>query len=170
MNLKGFGAVLIIAGSTSVGFSIARTSRREARILQNLIRAVIYMTSMLQYNLAPLPELCRQAGHHTTGSVQEILLNLARELDWQLSPDVKSCMYEAVRKSRPIPDRIKRHFLHLGSSLGQFDVPGQIRELESIQKNCEQDLLIMKSNLETRIRSYQTLGICSGAALAILFI
>lgn len=170
MNIRGIGAVLILVGCAGVGFSIACTARREVQLLQNLIRALTYMSNMLQYQLMPLPELCRDTAQHTGGTVQEILYNLSRELDWQISPDAKSCMYEAIQKSSPLPIKLKQHFLHLGTTLGQFDIPGQVKELEVIQENCTQDLQNLKNNLPVRTKSYQTLGICSGAAIVILFL
>jgi len=170
ISIKGIGAILIVSGCSGVGFSIALNSRREVRLLKELIRAITYMENALQYNLCPLPELCRQAANAVSGTVQEVFTNLSRELDWQIAPDAYSCMCEALSKSHTLPPRLKPYFLRLGRSLGQFDIPGQIRELEGIQTSCEQELHILSTNQSSRLRSYQTLGICIGIVLAILFI
>ena len=170
MNIKWLGAIMIIAGCSGAGFSIAYTYRTDQKILLNIIRAISYMENALLYNLTPLPDLCRQAGRETSGIVQDIFLNLARELDWQIAPDAHSCMYEALAKSHTLTPKIRRYFLQLGASLGRFDVTGQVRELEAIRNSCEKELTMLDNNLENRIRSYKTLGICTGMALAILFI
>lgn len=170
MSIKGMGMVFIIAGCSSVGFSIASASRWELRLLQSLIRAITCMENQLQYNLSPLPELCRQAGKDVSGPIREVLLNLSRELDWQIAPDAYSCMHEALSKSRRLPARVHTHLLQLGRSLGRFDLSGQLRELEGIRESCREDIMKLTNNQENRLRSYQTLGICAGTALAILLV
>lgn len=168
MNLKGIGAILLISGCSGAGFSIAFASRREVKHLQDLVRAISYMENELQYSLRPLPELCRQAGKDSSGTVREILLNLARELDWQSAPDVYACMCEALAKSQRHSAKVHHYFLLLGGSLGRFDLNGQLRDLESIRLSCEEESRKLNENQDTRLRSYRTLGICTGAALAIL--
>lgn len=169
MNYKWIGAVLIIVGCGGFGFSIASSHKREEKILRQLLQALQYMESELQYRLTPLPELCRQVGKETSGILRDIFLNLARELDWQVSPDVCSCMSAAMKKSRDIPTSLRRLLLQLGHTLGRFDLPGQLRGLQSVRANCEEELKKLGKDRDVRLRSYQTLGLCAGAALAILF-
>lgn len=170
MSSKWIGALLIIAGCGGCGFSAAAASRRQTHMLQELLRAVRLMECELQFKLTALPDLCRQAGKDTSGAVREVFINLARELDWQAEPDVRSCMAEAVEKSRVLPKRIRHLFLQLGGSLGRFDLSGQLKELEHIRATCQQELQEAVQDQENRLRSYRTLGICAGAALAIIFL
>lgn len=170
MSSKWIGAIFIIVGCGGCGFSAAAASRRETRMLQGLLRAVRLMECELQYKLSPLPDLCRQAGQDTFGTVREVFVNLARELDWQTESDVRSCMAEAIEKSRTMPRRIRSLFLQLGASLGRFDLSGQLKELERLRASCEMELQTLTNHQETRLRSYQTLGLCAGTALAILFL
>lgn len=169
MNYKWIGAVLVIAGCGGFGFSLACGHRRQEQLLRQLVRTLQYMEWELQYRLTPLPELCRQAGKETGGVLRDILLSLARELDWQVSPDAYSCMAAALKQSRDLPKNTRRLLLQLGRSLGRFDLQGQLQGLEAVQKACEGELAAMGKNREVRLRSYQTLGLCAGAALAILF-
>lgn len=169
MQSKWIGALLIIAGCGGFGFSLAAGHRRQERLLKQLIQSLQWMQWQLQYRLTPLPELCRQAGKEATGIPREILLNLARELDWQVSPDAYSCMTAALKQSRDLPRNIRRLFLQLGRSLGRFDLEGQLQGLEAVRRGCETELAAMNQNRDVRLRSYQTLGLCAGAALAILF-
>lgn len=170
MSIKGIGAILIIAGCSGFGISLASASRREVRLLQSLIEAITHMENELQYSLSPLPDLCRQTGHSVSGAIRDVFLNLARELDWQVSPDVQICMHEALARSPRLPSSVHQRFLQLGSTLGRFDLSGQIKELEAIQLSCQQTLLSLSQNQDSRLRSLQTLGICTGAALAILLV
>ena len=58
----------------------------------------------------------------------------------------------------------------LGASLGRFDLQGQLQGIESVRAQCRKDLAELEDNRDQRLRSYQTLGLCAGCALAILFL
>ena len=170
MSYRWFGAALVIAGCGGFGFSIASGYKREEGILRQLLRVLNYMEWELQYRLTPLPELCRQAGKETRGTLREVFFNLARELEWQTSPDAASCMTAALKRSHELPRRIRGIMKQLGHTLGRFDLPGQKQGLEEVKEACRMDLEALGKNRETRLRSYWTLGLCAGAALAILFL
>lgn len=170
MNFKLIGAVLIILGCGGFGFLLAAGHRREERTLRQLIGALDYMECELQYRLTPLPELCRQAARESGGTIHSVLLALAGELEAQVSPDVESCMNGALSRIPDIPKSSRMCLRKLGQSLGRFDLPGQLKGLESIRAVCRRELERLSQNRDVRLRSYQTLGLCAGAALAILFL
>ena len=170
MTMKWIGAILVICGCGGLGFSIAAASRREETALRQLIGALDFMVCELQYHLTPLPELCRQAGRENRGAVYRVLCALAHELDCQISPDVQSCMHAALVSCPEVPKRVRQAFEIMGTSLGRFDMEGQVKGLESVRGFCRRELEGLSQNRESRLRSYQTLGLCAGAALAILFV
>lgn len=170
MNYKWIGAMLIISGCAMVGFSMAAGFRREEKLLRQMIGALDYMACELQYRLTPLPDLCRMAGTENTGCIREILTNLASELESQNLPDVESCMCAAIASVKDIPKRVREAFCIMGLSMGRFDMEGQMKGLEAVRSHCRRELDGMASGRENRLRSYQTLGICAGAALAILLV
>lgn len=170
MNSKWIGAICIIVGCGGCGLSAANAGRRETRMLRELLRAIQLMECELQYNLTPLPDLCRQAGMNSSGTVREVFANLARELDWQTEPDARSCMAQALEKSHTMTRRLRQLFLQLGDSLGRFDFSGQMKELQHLHAACEAELHNTTYHQESRLRTYQTLGFCAGIALAILFL
>ena len=47
---------------------------------------------------------------------------------------------------------------------------GQLLGLEEQRRRCNAELEKLNAGKEDRLRSYQTLGLCAGAALVILFI
>lgn len=170
MNYKWIGAVLVMLSCGGFGFSMAAAHKKSERMLRQLIAALNFMECELQYRLTPLPELCRQAGKEGKAAVREVFMYLAAELEQQISPDVSSCMSAALANVQEIPRNIRNLFRELGHSLGHFDLPGQIKGLESVRINCRRELEELEKNRDVRLRSYQTLGLCAGAALAILFI
>lgn len=170
MNVKIFGAILVILACGGMGFSIAAAYRMEEKALQQFISALEYMSCDLQYRMTSLPELCRQTSSQVKGMVGEVLMRLANELDRQISPDAESCMHAAVQAVPHLPDSVRDNFLMLGQTLGRFHLTGQLSGLESVQQLCRRDLEGLRANRDVRIRSYETLGICAGVALVIIFI
>jgi len=168
--VKWIGAVLVLAGCGYFGFHIAAVSVAEERALRKLIGILDYMSSELQYRLTPLPDLCRQAAGETSGKLAKLLLAFSDELESQIAPDVKSCMNAAIFRCPGLPEMTRKCFIQLGSSMGRFDLPGQIQALEAVRTACRKHLTDLESGRDVRLRSYQTLGLCAGAALVILFV
>lgn len=170
MNYKWIGAVLVFLGCGGLGFSMAAGYKREEGMLRQLINALNYMECELQYRLTPLPELCVQAGKESKGAVRDTLLRFSAELNGQIAPDPSSCMHAALMMDANLPNPIREIFRELGSTLGRFDLPGQLKGLESVRASCRRELEVLSQNRDARLRSYQTLGLCAGAALVILFV
>lgn len=170
MVLKGIGTICIVLGCGGFGFSMANAHRREEAGLRQLLQVLDLMESELQYRLTPLPELLGIVQRDTTGPIRQILRLLRRELEAQVSPDAKSCMEAALVEGPGLPDSISGALRCLGMSLGRFDLPGQLQGLHHTRQECSRALEQLCRNRDNRLRSYQTLGLCAGAALAILLL
>lgn len=170
MSLKLLGAVLVIAGCGGLGFKIAAQHLREEKNLRELISVLDFMECELQYRQTPLPELCRQAAGECKSILRDVFWDLSRELDDQIAPDVESCVHAALAKTKTIPDITLQMMELLGRNLGRFDIDGQLKGLDAVRQECRRLLDSLTKNKDIRLRSYQTLGLCAGAALAILFI
>ena len=170
MNGKIIGAVLVIFGCGSFGFRVCANVKREELALRQLITTLDYMQCELQFRMTPMPDLCRQAGYQQKNRIGTFFCLLADELDCHISPDVSTCVSRVLMQIPTLPERCRRALKLLGTSLGRFDVHGQIQGMESVRCFCRSELESMSVNRNERLRSYQTLGICTGAALAILFV
>lgn len=170
MIFKWIGALLVIVGCGGAGVAMAAAYRREERELRRLTAGLDYIACELQYHLTPLPDLCRQAGSEIGGAAGKGLVSLSTELESMVHPDVESSMVDALCHCPEISGRVKEAFLLLGCCLGRFDTEGQLQGLSAVRDHCRRELETMSSGKENRLRSFQTLGICAGAALAILFI
>ena len=168
MYIRLTGMVLIVAGCGGYGVMLARNHRREVRALHQLVSLTEQMVSELEYSLSPLPELCRFAAKQGNGSVQSFFLTLAETLESQVSPDVAYCTDVALNKNRSLPKSAQEQLRSLGQTLGRFDLTGQITSLQRCKQACLSQLEILEHQQSQRLRSYQTLGFCCGAALAIL--
>lgn len=170
MDCKWIGALLIIAGCGAFGLGLCARHRMEEETLLKLIRALDYMACELQFRMTPLPDLCRMAGGESGGIVKEVLSRLAIELDAAEDSEVSGCLSRVLHGMGDIPKRTEEKLRLLGNSLGRFDLEGQKSGLDAVRSACRRDLEELNRNRDSRLRSYQTLALCTGAALAILLI
>ena len=169
MNLKWIGTIVIVMACGSFGFKLAASNHQQVRELRELQSILDLMTCELRYRLTPLPELCLIAASSSKGNVSKLFRTLHSELDGQISPDACCCMNAAVAHSS-LTQTTMQYLRDLGRSLGRFDLDGQLQEIQAIKENIAQVLDKLTKDQDVRLRSYQTLGLCVGAALAILLL
>lgn len=170
MNIRWIGAALVVLGCGGFGFSLAAAYRKETDMIRQLISALTYMESELSYRLTPLPELCRSTAKQCSGVLRKVFLNLAREMEGQICPDAACCMGVVMSGDLFLPSSVRSILHSLGKTLGCFDLSGQLAGFRCCKADGEQALADMHQNRDTRLRSYRVLGLCAGAALAIILL
>lgn len=168
--LKIFGVILVIISCGAVGFRMADNHKREEKYLRQFVRVLDFISCELQYRLTPLPTLCIQVAHAFPTKIGMIFACLEQEMQKQILPDMDRCMDAALEKVQDLPPICKKCLSLLGASVGRFDIDGQLKGLESVRYECGRHLEDLARNRDTRIRGYQTLGLCAGAAIAILLV
>lgn len=168
--MKLFGSLLIIFGCFSVGLYAALNHKRQLFALKKLLFLLDYMCCELRYKLAPLPEIFRNTANQANGYYRTFFLDLANELDMQIIPDAQSCLTVVLQKHETIPACVKECLTELGRTLGAFDLNGQLEGYAHTRAVCKEKLTALEEGKEGRMRTYQTLGLCGGVALAVLLI
>lgn len=170
MQIQWIGAVLIVAGCGGVGLSMVIFDKREIDAIRGLLDAFAFMRNELSYRVAPLPELCRKAADACKGAVRRFLLQLSTELEDQMAPDVACCVMAALSKCSDIPEKTRALLGRLEISLGHFGLEEQLSGLDALLAEGETLRQQLERNRPQRLRGYQTLALCAGAAVAILFL
>ena len=170
MSYKLIGVVCVIAACGGTGFMMAGQYISQIRMLADMIIVLDYMQSEIQYRCTPLTPLCRQAAEQISGKIQQIFQVLADELERQIAPSVEICMTNTINKLGVHQCVIREILTSLSCNLGKFDVLGQVRALENTRNLCSEKLKELQMQRQSRVRSYQTLGLCAGAAIAILLV
>ncbi len=170
MIIKYIGVILVIASCGGFGWMVAAAYRKEISTLRQMISALDYMECELRYNMTPLPQLCRQTAAQSKGVIRKLFYELCLELENQMAPDVAQCVNAVIMNCKDIPKESSAIFTLLGSTLGRFDAAGQLRGLETARQEAGRRLEELSKNQTERTRSYKTLALCAGAAVAILLI
>ena len=170
MNYRVFGAVCVIIACGGWGFLAAAQHMQKISLLRQLCAVMDQMECELRFRNLSLPRLIRQAGEQTAGKLHRFLNLLSEELEAQIRPNAQCCMVAALEKSREMPELVYKILYDLGTSLGKYDLQGQLMGLEAARSECSKALSTLENECKLRTRSYQTLGLCAGAAIVILFI
>ena len=139
-------------------------------MLFQLIHTLEIMESELQYRLTPLPDLCNIVARELNGVLKTVFLSLEKELKNRKMADVCSCMNAVVYSLKISNPQISSILLQLGRSLGRYDLAGQLRGLSYLKNICEHKAEHFQNNSIQKNKCYKTLGLCTGIALAIIFI
>ena len=168
--IKLLGALCVVSACGWFGFSLSFAHRREENALASLISALDYFQCELQYRMTPLPQLCRLVSANKKDCIAQVFSKIGELLDSLTGEDVSRCVNQARIEMAELPPKTSQILGDFGVSLGNFDLEGQILGIEAVRTTCRQELEQLRNNREERLRSYQTLGLCAGAALAILFV
>lgn len=167
--IKMLGAALLLAGSAGFGLVLAAAHHREMRMLRCLMHGIQEMAWELKFRMTALPELCRIGAEAARGPIREVLAELSDRLSRNEVEDISGSMNQ-ILTCHDLPGRVRRNLRQLGASLGRFDLEGQLQGLEVVKQQCRLDLKQLQDSGPQRIRNYQTIALCTAAALAILFI
>lgn len=170
MGYKWVGAVLVVVGCGGFGFSLAVETQRQGRLLRQLLQCLELMENEIRCRLTPLPQLCELAARGKDAALRRFFLSLGRELKQGKDAQAEDCVRRVLENQRELPVPVKGILRLMGTSLGRFDLPGQLKGLLAAQSACRRELGALERNKELRLRSYRTLGLCAGAALAVLLI
>ncbi len=170
MNLRLLGAIAVVFACGGFGALLARNYKRQEQMLFQLQRAISYISNELAYKSPYLPELCLEAANLANGMIKEIFSKLAEHLLDGNCPDASIAMERTIAQTQELTPQIRRLLILLGQCLGRFGLDGQVKELNDVLAECRIILDDMRQNRKVRIQNYQTLGLCAGAALAILLV
>lgn len=170
MVARIIGAILVVSSCFGLGISVGCKMLKEIRVLDQWIKILNRMQVELRYSLRSLPDLFRFLSHEEKGELAELFLRIAIEMENQIRPDVARCIDAVLMSAGGIPESVIESIGLLGVELGKYDLDGQLLGINNIRERVIEKRNLLNQDKAKRIRGYQTLGVCTGAALVILFI
>ena len=143
--IRMIGAALVVLSSGAVGFGFARAVKLQCAQLEGLLWALDTMQSEMSARLTPLAQLFSG-------------LSACRQ------KDVAAFFAEAGRALSAQP------LYGLSLNLGRFDLESQLAAIERTKASVTAALLALQGQKRARCRSYETIGICAGLALAVMLL
>lgn len=168
--IRWIGALIVIGACGCCGFSMARNYGDLERCLRQLGSAMEIMRCQMEYRLTTLPELCQILASACTGQIGKVFLELGLELEKEDAMDITLCMDEVLARYTQLPAPCARSLRRLSRSLGQADLHLQLQSIGLEQERVRANLTQVAAERPGRVKSYRTLGLCCGIALAIVLL
>lgn len=168
--LRWIGVILIVGGCGGCGFSMAAEYRAVEQNLRQLQNALEILQCEIQFRLTPLPEICAILRNACPGPVGSFFEALRQQLLLPDAGEFHVCAGAAASKVRELPEQCRKIILELCATLGRYDTEGQMRAIVAAKDECLRSLEEVRAGQAGRLKSYKALGLCGGAALAILLL
>ena len=165
--IKWIGASMILLGAGGFGIGKAARFYRQMRQLRAFFNALEILKCELNYTLLPLPELCRVTAERSERVCACVLRDYARLLE-QGSPRKMAAAACLESRALCLPEEAQTALLDLFSSMGRYDLDGENRLLSRTQLRLEAAIRTGEAEKRPMVKGYAALGLCTGAALAIL--
>lgn len=168
--IKLLGAALVVGSTAAFGFGQANRIGRQRCQLRTLMGKLQDMKGEIAYRMTPLPELLCQLGREGTGPVDGFFRTFGRLLLGERPISVPAAAGKALRSTKglALPEDAVQELLGLSLSLGRYDLDGQLSALARCLTRMERLLEELEAGRAARCRSYCTLGLCAGLALAVM--
>ena len=166
--MKFAGIVFVVLSAGTVGFQMAALLRKKCEFLNNLLAALQLLKNEITVCGTPLPQAFALVAAANDGGLERLFDTAAKEMDknrWTTPYDAVSHALETVQE--PFLGDV---MLPLAKSLGKYDLAAQLQGIETARMQAEQLLRETEQERKIKSRTYQTLGVCAGLAVAILLI
>ena len=170
--LKLLGAALVTVSASLVGFGFARGVRRQCAQLEGLLWALDFMQAELSARLTPLPQLFSMLASCRQRDVAAFFEAAGRALSVPPGCTVPVSFKRGFQASpglSPGQDTVQALY-GLAQGLGRFDLESQLGAIERAKGSITSVLLQLQAQKRARCRSYETIGICAGLALAVILL
>lgn len=167
--LKLIGVLFVVVGSTGTGVTMAWGVRRTLETARHLRTALERMKNEISCRRTALPELMELLSHEP-GPLSALFRDMAEQLRLRQEASVYAIVRKCLTAAPPLPGEISRILLDLAPGLGQYDVQCQLYSLDLAAGQVQAMIERCQSEQKGRVKSYCTLGVCAGLALAIMLL
>lgn len=171
--LKLTGCMLLIAGSTGYGFSLAHRYQGRIRLLVRLRQMTYLLKSQIRYTNATLDEALRAVGERSGGPLGELFQKAAG----QIMQEEASSFYEAWKTSvdkldpeLPLSDADRKSLAAMAEHLGYLDLDAQERSLLLYLEELDGLIRTLQDQQREKCRLYRSLGVMAGIFLAVVIL
>lgn len=170
--LRGIGAFLVFLASAGMGYQESRKLSEHIQALEDFLQVIIYLKGEIRYGGSSLPDAFREATGHCSERYADFLKAVSEKMENRQEEDpgriVRQCAKEYI-KENSLSVEEKERIAQLGERLGYLDREMQLRQLSLYESEFERMIQQAKEAAPAKKKLYHSLGVFSGAMIAILF-
>lgn len=166
--MKILGVIFVVTSSVIVGIHIGKILKQRCSYIRQMIDAFQVLENEISFGSTPLPEAFMYASEATEGKLKSILNDVSTRMTKNCWKTPKRAMEEALLAvSDGFGDDI---LIDLAERVGKYDVQTQLAGIHIAKQRAEQTLRTLESEYGAKSRTYRTLSVCAGMAVAILLL
>lgn len=170
--LKMIGLSLILAASSAMGVRLAAMAKRQQTQTLVLIDAVLRLRHELQCNLTPLPEAFALLAQGENREIAALFGSIAARVQCAEGCAVGFACRRALAKTSGLclPQSAQQALVSLFDTLGRYDLEGNLQALDLALSRLREQARTLRDSVRARCRTYLTLGVCTGLAVAVVLL
>ena len=169
--LRIIGLGMILVSGTGCGFALSSRLTRRKRNLEMILRMLILLKGEIRYGNTALDDAFTSAAGKLEGKYREFFLNTAEEIKKKKGKPFgeifRSCARESLDDQNFTREE-KEKIFSLGERLGYLGMDMQLRQLQLLEEDLENEIQELNKDLKEKKKLYQSLGILLGILLAVL--
>ncbi|MGM0502573.1 MAG: stage III sporulation protein SpoIIIAB [Bacillota bacterium] len=169
--MKLWGALLIIVGTSSIGFFMAGQIALRPKQLQQLKTALEMLKTEIDYGFTPLPQAFKRLANNLASPIANIFIVAQNKMEQGLI--AQAAWEDAILKIFPetaLLNRDKNLLLEIGYNLGNSNSLDQIRHLDLAQEKIETLYLEAVQEKKDKVKLWRYLGVLGGLLVVIIIV
>ena len=162
---------MILVSGTGCGFALSSRLTRRKRNLEMILRMLILLKGEIRYGNTSLYDAFTGAAGKLEGKYREFFLNTAEEIKKKKGKPFGEIFRNCARASlddQNFTREEKEKIFSLGERLGYLGMDMQLRQLQLLEEDLENEIQELNKDLKEKKKLYQSLGILLGILLAVL--
>lgn len=166
------GVIFIVASAGIMGFRVALALRRRCELLRRLMAALQLMKNEIAFCGTPLPQTFALMAASCDGALEQLFSHIAKDMDKRRWLTPLAAMQQALPTVPELPkgDRVSLILLELAGKLGRYDLESQRQGIDMALAQLEEECRTAERERSVKGKTYETLGVCAGLAVAILLL
>lgn len=168
--MKWIALILIFCGCSVGGIWIDEDQRKRIRELETFAYLFELLKAEIDYQLTPLKDACKQISDRQEGTIGEIFLHFANQLEAKESVDLNSMWKNALstyKSKLHLKEGDYENLLTFSNACGYLDKNMQKRNLDMVIEKVEHERKLSEEKYERCSKLNKSLGVLIGAALVI---
>ena len=157
---------MILLSGAGLGFNKSRELGNRKKHLEMLMRMIILLKGEIRYGNTSLYDAFTGAAGKLEGKYREFFLNTAEEIKKKKGKPFGEIFRSCARES--LDDQNFTKIFSLGERLGYLGMDMQLRQLQLLEEDVENEIQELNKDLKEKKKLYQSLGILLGILLAVL--
>lgn len=155
-----------------MGLRLAATAKKQQTQTLALIDATLRLRHELQYNLTPLPEVFELLSRAANREIGAFFGNIAARVQRVEGCAVGFACRRSLAKTPGLclPEGTRQTLMSLFDTLGKYDLEGNLQAIDLALSRLREQARGLHDSVRARCRTYLTLGVCTGLAVAVILL